>query len=76
MEQPFLFTDLIPPDELNALDNIKLEQELKEGSIPIKTWTNGSPFRLPLSYRPDLDRKPAPKTHSASASTDGMMNYI
>ena len=75
MEQPFLFTDLIPPDELNALDNIKLEQELKEGSIPIKTWTNGSPFRLPLSYRPDLDRKPAPKTHSASASTDGMMNY-
>ena len=75
MEQPFLFTDLIPPDELNALDNIKLERELKEGSIPIKTWTNGSPFRLPLSYRPDLDRNPAPKTHSASASTDGMMNY-
>lgn len=76
MEQPFLFTDLIPPDELNALDNIKLERELKEGSIPIKTWTNGSPFRLPLSYRPDLDGKPAPKTHSTSASTDGMMNYI
>ena len=75
MEQPFLFTDLIPPDELSALDNSKLEQELKEGSIPIKTWTNGSPFRLPLSFRPDLDLKPAAKTHSASASTDGMMNY-
>ena len=48
MEKPFLFTDLIPPDE----DSSKYDEEMRKmigldkRSIPIRTWKTGSPFEI------------------------------
>ena len=53
-EQPFLITDLVPPERHNALEELADELRVMVGCstvpacIPVKTWTSGKPLTVQL----------------------------
>jgi hypothetical protein len=68
-EKPFLFTDLIHPDEV---DTYVMEDK---DVIPIRTWSRGSPFKIGGGFPVYNPSNGEPSVHG-SQSTDGMLNYL
>lgn len=53
-EQPFLITDLVPPERHSALEELADELRVMvgcstlPGCIPVKTWTTGKPLTVQM----------------------------
>ena len=51
-EQPFLITDLVPPERHNALgelaDELRVMVGCSPGCIPVKTWTTGKTLTVQM----------------------------
>mmetsp|Transcript_19892 Transcript_19892/g.33303 ORF Transcript_19892/g.33303 Transcript_19892/m.33303 type:complete len:155 (-) Transcript_19892:171-635(-) len=69
VEKPFLYTDLIPPDEVASY----VPDEQEGDVIPIRTWSRGDPFNFEDGT--NIPVHDADVSADELFSNDGMLNY-
>ena len=60
-EQPFLITDLVPPERHNAYeelaDELRVMVGCSPGCIPVKTWTTGKTLTVQMQVVYEVNLK-------------------